>query len=125
MIIDESSDNSSNLLVNLIPPKHTPTDAGNPPSSHVDESTPKIENSDYSEDEKLENFFRIFCVINVVSFFVIIFFLRKHVCSWKSLSPYRIYCLALACSDLILSIDGFFAVSEIDSFFTDQWVLQG
>ena len=78
-----------------------------------------------SQSKKLENFFRIFCVINVLSFLVIIFFVKKHVWSWKSLSAYRIYCLALACSDLILSVDGFFAVSELDSFFTDELVLQG
>ena len=73
---------------------------------------------------EIEYFFRIFCVINIISFIVISNFLRNQSKCSKPLTAYRIYCISLACSDLIISIDGFFAVSELDSFFSDEWVLQ-
>ena len=73
---------------------------------------------------ELEYFFRIFCVINIISFIVISNFLRNQYKSTKPWNAYRVYCISLAFSDLLISIDGFFAVSELDSFFTSDWVLQ-
>ena len=79
---------------------------------------------DVMRHSTLEPYFRFFCIINIISLFVIISFLRKQRVITSQWSSYRVYCVALACSDLILSIDGFFAVSELDFVFHQESVLQ-
>ncbi|XP_063729067.1 rhodopsin, G0-coupled-like isoform X2 [Symsagittifera roscoffensis] len=81
-------------------------------------------NSELWKHSEFEVYFRGFCIINVISFFVIVSFLSKQAGNLKNFTSYRIYCIALACSDLLLSVDGFVAVSELDFAFHQEWALQ-
>ena len=90
-------------------------------------SSSLLENSEAAASplsvDLFEPFFRVFCIINVVSFFVIVSFLKRQRFECRNLTSYRIYCISLACSDLILSVDGFFAVSELDFMIQQEWIL--